>query len=539
MQEFDLVIRHSPEDDALATRLAGALDAFGYSARLASAPETYRGTPWVVIFSPVSVNDDEFLFECAEAAQLSGKEHGTDQVFQVVAGIHPLVVELPEYGRSLPSAPRRSSPYSATDLTRWSGDPSDGNLAMLIRELPPPSRRIEHPPIQLPQGKGDAEWKTARWLASYASGNLAEMGYWLTMSGADSPDNDGFASAEFLDRVAQLRVSAQKPESWTRFGPGAVEAFAKGPAALHAWGERVKRLFALPDTDNDREALGRGSSEGLCFAIQVTVGDDFKPLTQRDHRPKEYFLRAAEKGDEAALMRLGYRKEHAPMLERLAEAGNPAAMYLVAHESSTPQQRQRSLLERAAAAGHVESCNALARRSEDDGDMKRHAEWLRRGAELGDRWCKIAYAACMDKGEGVPRDAAGAYALLQETSLAGDIYVLRIAQMLWDGDGVARDREAAVRRFFFLALVGGYWEPDIHIGDLYAKGLGGLRQDRDEAISWYKVGLNANNNPVVQIVAAERLRQLKALPKDTEIVPINDLGPDERRQIKRFWAPRR
>jgi TPR repeat protein len=531
MGPFDLVLRFVPEDERLATRLAAALAVYGYSIRLAPEREVYQGTPWLVIWSRTSVNDDAFLFECTQAARRSGDLRGANDVFEVKSDGVRSWPKLPRIGEDVR---HRVGEYWTTDLSGWDGDPANGCLTPLIWEMPRPAAPAADAPI-----KRAANFNDARWLTARASGNLAYMGEILMNprlheAAADDP------------RIPELRAVGQNPDNWARFGPGALEAAQKGPAALYAWGQKVARFFLVPGVEDQQAVLGNATVLGLCFAVQVTVGNDFKPLLQADHRPKEHFARLAEQGDEEALNWFDYSEHRhlvAPFLERLAAAGNPSAIYLQSREEGISRQRERALLERAAEAGHPKACFFVSRQFSYDDNTKAEVEWLRRGAELGDPMSKSEYAEHLDKGTGVRRDAVAAYALYRE--MGGN--ELRLAQMLWDGDGVARNRQAAVSEFFRLAVRdGGLWEPHIHIGDLYSKGLGGLRKDLDEAISWYRDAL-PSNDLVVKLVAGVRMGRLRVEMNDFDKEHFGDrwcsidelpADMDEYQQIKRFWTPR-
>jgi hypothetical protein len=527
----ELLIRHVPEDQAVATALVAALKSFGFVAHASTQNQKYDAVPWVVLWSPTTAVDDDFAWECAEAARDSGNATGFDEVYVVAIGQVRSRPAFPEFGR--PPLPRQRLRGSLVcDLSGWDGDPADERLAPLIFELPPPALTPEHLPFSVPANFGDMHWRAAR-----ASENLATMAGALTLGIAG---NAHFVSEAQAAKINELRAHARKPAAWDRFGPSARAAAEAGPEVLHAWGSELKQAWHLKDVADEYAVLRPHQADNLLFAVDVCVGDGFKQLSWRTHRSLEEVLILARKGDTAALEACARGSElisHAAnILEDQIKRGNAAAMYAAGTSYREPEYRRRLLLERAGKLGHAKSWQALGSELERHGKHRDAVQAWRKGAELGDWLCQFQLAQALDAGRYARRNAREAYAYFEKAADHEPQARIRLAQMLWDGDGVAPDRARAVHSFFHICLMdGGAYQPLIYIGDLYRGGLGGMAMDVAEARSWYEAAMCANYD-VVRVVAGIRLQSMGISHPDAE--QINDLDNEDRKAAVNYWVPK-
>ncbi|GAM99100.1 hypothetical protein U91I_02740 [alpha proteobacterium U9-1i] len=540
MTELDLFIRHGSADEARAGLLSRALAPFGYIARSGPAlPPAYQGSI-LYLWSPSAICDDDLIWEAASTVKPNYAREVDDRVYEAI--ISPVRARVKLRSRAGGKLPENRLGNFVPDLSTWAGQPDDPKLLALIWELPPPVRPAEQPPLEKPRSRDEAIWRSARETRDVLS--LFSLIQWRLPS-PNKHRSDQYLRAELDD----IKTLAADPDCWSRLGERAYAAAKAGPAALHAWASMIKETGHLEDATGH---LSAGEVWPLLLLVQIVVGPDFPPLTDRDFRSIEELLRLAERGDVGAIASFRYADADVaakadPILEQLADAGVAAAQHAIAERWATKPLRKRSLLEKAVAQDYAPACFSL-------GDLFDRTQWQRgravgywrRGAALGDDWCKEKLAIALDREP--RRDAKAAFALywdLESRAIEnGWKNGQRSAQMLWDGDGVPRDRDSAIKLFFKHHIENGSPTADIHIGDLYRDGLGELAQDIDEAIAWYRVSFAAENSDVHD-VARLRLRELgvelSEHEKDGEEVDEED-DPKEREQrlaaAKKFWRPR-
>jgi TPR repeat protein len=527
----DLFIRHVRPDQERAGVLASALEAFGYVVSLRDAPFPEDENPVVLaLWSPTSINDDAMIWELAGRVRSAVDRAQSPRVYQ--AKIEAVAARI-DLNRTCPMPDDRL--FFTVDLSDWSGAPNDDRLAPLIWQLPSPATPHASPPLTRPASRDEARWRGFK-----AQSDVAALANFLRISRRDSRKE---ADAQHA-HLEELRSIGANPEAWRRYGPMTFAAATAGPAALRAWAQGIAEDCLLPDPDAPSDAYGIGRVASILFAIDVCAGVDRPHAFSRDLRSQQEMLGLIEAGDVAAMdaCRRDFElsRAAAPALERLAKTGSAPAMHALSTGYTVPDYRRRVLLEKAAALDYAPALRDLAWQCKQRGKHRLAIETWRRGAALGDRFCKEELARALDAGKHVERAAAAAFALFTEiVSDWGDPHIaLRMAQMRWDGDGVARDRDAAVRAFFDLHI--GDEAPyavAVHIGDLYRDGLGGLEQDREEAMAWYRGA--AFNGDVPGLVARQRLSELGALSDgDTSDEPDEDeLDPEEREQMRNFWRP--
>lgn len=510
VSEVELRIRHAPADGARAQLLAQALEAFGYGVALSAEPLVGDG-PSLFLWSPSAVQDDALPWEAAERLRADKLAGRPGQVYEALIAPCRTRVKL----SSLNPPPDRL--WRPADLSIWRGAADDDLLAPLIWELPPPRTPRDPAPFERP-----ASQKEAGDRAVVASRDPIEIAASLTRGGRlpasyvrDRQEKVDAAAAD----IAAARAALSSPEIWRRYGPEAERAAASLPddagAALHTFGLRVRaagRIEGLDDSAQPNEHL----LVALMTAIQICAPDQVPCLTDFDPRTTPELERAAAKGDPGAMLRL-------------------AKVVLWGAE----REKNLRLLEQAAEQNDLPAIRELARTLLFSAPEKA-VTWMKRGVLLGCREMMSALITAYEEGDGVPRDRGKALELRRRLAGGGDGEHLHSGRELWDGDGVVRDREAAVRRFFRDHVVDGSAEADIHIGDLYKDGLGGLPRDRDEAAAWYRVSFQAKK-PIVHEVARRRLAALGVAFELSESIRsgLKELDHEDKAEVRRFWTPRK
>ena len=529
----DLVIRHVPADRDKARQLEKALETFGYAVACCEKAIPDDGEHTILaLWSSTSIADDGYIEELARHVRSATIQSKTSRVHE--ARVEPLLANVRLLGHWGRGAPDRL--IFGVDLSGWDGAPSDDILAPLIWELPLPAAPSKNPPLMRAESRDEAEW-----LGLKARRDIAAIAKFLRLKIAPSRSReDALVQRE---RLEAMRAIGLDPESWRGFGPMTVEAVANGANALRAWGDLVAKEGLIPDLAS-HGTITRYAN--LLFAIDVCVGTTEKHAFKLDLRSPQEVLAQIEEGDVATMISIAYDPEFSraakPALERLARNGNAAAMLALSRSPDTPDYRRRVLLEKAASLGDTLALLLLGWQLQARRKHKKAIEVFRRGAELGDVDCQRELACALDAGKYVRRDAASAYRLYQLALRRPDRdnqIALRVAQMLWDGDGVARDRERALHAFFDLHIGDeAPYQVAVHVGDFYRDGLGGLVQDREEAVALYQGA--AHNGDSAGIVAMRRLAEMEALSEDdddSEILDDDHLEPEELEEVRHFWRP--
>lgn len=528
----DFLIRHVEADADRANQLAHALGFYGYRTELTTAPVEPNLTH-LVLWSPTAIDDDELIWECARFARVDGSGPPAP-IYQAILGP---VAARPAIHPYFSGSGRTAPHFDPVDLSEWDGDPGDDQLAQLIWAMPQPAAPSASSPHPRAETRDEAHWRPLR-----ARRDLLAMAAFLRLRIAPSRSRDD--AAKYRAQIEEMRAIGADPATWVRFGPRTAAAAAEGPAALRSWAEEIHKTHNIPDPDAPDHVRTITAYANLEFAIQICVGVKKALTFSVDIRTEEEILAAIEAGDGVTLSSVRYDRallaKARPAIERLAGENHPVALTLTADLPGTPDYRRRLLLEKAAALGDIDAIGALARTLEFKRKFRETIPLLRRGAELGDRECKRQLAEALDQGKHVKRDAKGAFDLynqiVENEDWTDKQVAMRIAQMLWDGDGCTRDREEAVHAFFDLHI--GDEAPfavAIFIGDLYRDGLGGVAKDREEAVAWYRDATTYNG--VEAAIARKRLKEMKV--KLTEEDGEDDeFDEEEREMLRNFWRAR-
>ncbi|WP_395646234.1 tetratricopeptide repeat protein [Terricaulis sp.] len=527
MGAAEIVVRHAEADSDRAALLVHALQAFGYTVAASAAPAPDHTGPQIFLWSPAAVRDEALIWDAAHHVR-AGRD-GIDHVYEAVIAPVRSVIKL-RYAFSGGNTSRLGRP---SDLTRWKGAANNDALATLIWELPPPASPATAPPFFRPADRNEAAWR-----AAVASGDIVQLARhieWALPAIGGRRDKEPPA-----DETALIRSWGGDAERWRGFGQSLYAAAKQGPGALHAWAMQVREENRLPEDCPCRDKFA------LLLAIQISLGAEFSPVTSRDHRSNAELLAAIARGDDRAWQALRHmpaenQKDVPAALERLAAQGVAAAQCALGEDWRRPEHERRLWLEKAAAQGHGMAFYFLGQRFQrDQWRRKRSVEYWRKGADVGDISCKRNLAEALDEGKGVKRDAKQAFRLYAEVyaSEGGCELSERMAQMRWDGDGLPRDRAAAIQLLFKSHIVDHSGFADIFIGDMYRDGLGGLARDRAEAVAWYQTALYASHD-VLQVLARQRLKALKVKPEKED---EEDLDPEDeqalRAEAKAVWSPR-
>jgi hypothetical protein len=218
------------------------------------------------------------------------------------------------------------------------------------------------------------------------------------------------------------------------------------------------------------------------------------------YSPREELEAAIAKDDSAAMMQL------ANMLVRGPE-----------------RELGLSLLQSAAKLGYPDALWQL-------GVFTRDPQWFTRGYELGCPKCLRSLAEGQGgEGRRKVREFYERFPLTQHD----DWSLLELARELWERDSSQGGRQQAVALIFRAHIEGGSAAADIHIGDLYRYGLGGLPLDPKEGIAWYQVTFQVESS-FVHLVALSRLRELGIRP-EARAVTLEKAAAIQELDISEFW----
>ncbi len=147
-------------------------------------------------------------------------------------------------------------------------------------------------------------------------------------------------------------------------------------------------------------------------------------------------------------------------------------------------------------------------------------------AEAGDHQAQLGLATLHDLGQGLPRDAAAAYAWYLRAAQDGVPRAeFNVAVMLDSGDGTTRDRAGAAV-WYARAAAHGNHRAQYNLGQLYAAGQG-VPRNLDQAEAWFQAA--AAELPA----AAGKLAQLRrrtpsrkpAEAEDQSLLPVQLAAP--------------
>ncbi len=197
---------------------------------------------------------------------------------------------------------------------------------------------------------------------------------------------------------------------------------------------------------------------------------------------------------------LGSPSSGLKLLRRAAEQGHTSAMYEFAmavwrgDSGAVDLDLSETWLRRAASRGHDAAIRALGQllleREDDDGIDA--ANWLRQGAEKGDRRSAALLAELYLRGRGVPRDLVEAshWLGLAGTEARTEAYAL-LAAFHAKGSG-AKDNYAVAVGWLGLAARRGSVAAQFNLGSLYGQGRGLAKNER-KAAEWYRRAALAGN----------------------------------------------
>lgn len=216
-------------------------------------------------------------------------------------------------------------------------------------------------------------------------------------------------------------------------------------------------------------------------------------------------------------------------LEAAVSQGNVDAMLELAEIVIYGEEREFGLLllRRAAAAGDLRAYFDLGVFDQEAGE-----DWFESGVALGCIHCLESLAS---------RQGARGRALVQSfyqrfpDAKRESWALLALARNLWERDSTDEGRRQAARMVFQAHIELGSSIADIHIGDFYLHGLGGVAKDKKEAIEWYQTAFKAENQEAHRL-AMFRLLALGVKPKASreQIQDVSsDPFPDD------FWDLRR
>jgi TPR repeat protein len=176
-----------------------------------------------------------------------------------------------------------------------------------------------------------------------------------------------------------------------------------------------------------------------------------------------------------------------------ARAGDANALFALAMNAIEGRGRDRDpqegrrLLGEAAAAGHPRAAYNLALlllASEDEADLARAADLMRRAAEADVPAAQHGYGVLLAEGRGVEEDRIAATAWFSRAARNGDVSgMVEFAIALFNGDGIGPNPEEAARWFREAAYRGNAIAQN-RLARLHAEGRG-VPQDPIEAAAWH------------------------------------------------------
>jgi TPR repeat protein len=187
-----------------------------------------------------------------------------------------------------------------------------------------------------------------------------------------------------------------------------------------------------------------------------------------------------------SLTKSGDKEEALALLRRAADAGNPAAMNVLA------SAYQRG--------------NGVAR------DPAEAARWYRRSAAAGHMGAMVELATAYEKGDGVPVDPAEAFRLRRTAAEAGNrLGMVELGRAYAAGIGVDKSPAEAVQ-WFRKAADGGLPMAMNRVGMAFENGFG-VALDRAEAARWFHKAADLGNKAAMENLG-KAYRDGLGVPKD-------------------------
>jgi TPR repeat protein len=229
--------------------------------------------------------------------------------------------------------------------------------------------------------------------------------------------------------------------------------------------------------------------------------------------PRRSFERAANAGDAAAMVNLGFAYERGngvpqdfaearKWYEKGAAAGNTVGMrnlgilYRDGSGVAKDPTEARKWFEKAVAAGNTEAMNSLGLLYETGNgvplDYATARKWFEKAVAAGNAGGMVNLGFLYDRGYGVTQDYTQARKWYEKAAAAGNAVGMKNVGVLYrDGFGVAKD-PAEARKWFDKAVAAGNPDAMTSIGYLYETG-NGVPKDYVEARKWYEKAAAAGN----------------------------------------------
>lgn len=293
--------------------------------------------------------------------------------------------------------------------------------------------------------------------AAAAQGDAEAAGFagYLMVNGMGGP-------ADALGGRALLKQAAEADESWAQLQYGI--AMISAANAGEAVGSLKPAVVML------ERAAARGDTMAQAVLGTTVYYFGIGDVARDDARAVRYLDAAAAKEQPMALAQLGQMKLSgwAPiakdiaggwlLIRRAAKAGDGEAQYLLGsgmisgQEGMVPNPPEGlRLLRDAATAGNAHAMGMLAlilaQGTIAPKDLSTAAALARNGAKLGDTRSQVLYAEFLISGAdgAVPQDLAQAAIYARRAAEKGDAWAqTTIGAMLWEGEGVVKDRTAAI-----------------------------------------------------------------------------------------------
>ncbi|CAN5912626.1 hypothetical protein BH11GEM2_BH11GEM2_14460 [soil metagenome] len=119
--------------------------------------------------------------------------------------------------------------------------------------------------------------------------------------------------------------------------------------------------------------------------------------------------------------------------------------------------------------------------------------WLRRSVTAGSARGRYELASLVEEGEGTPKDPAEALTLKRRAAVEGwPPALFEMGILTINGNGVQQDQIEG-ERLLRIAAERGESHAPCELGRMYARGIGGVEKDVDEARRWFRMGTARGN----------------------------------------------
>ena len=303
-------------------------------------------------------------------------------------------------------------------------------------------------------------------------------------------------------------------------------------------------------SEDSNTAFHTGYTSTKLIECYYLLGESYftgEGVEQDYEQAVEWYQKAAEAGDAAAMSRLGdcyfqgqgVEADYAQAVEwyrQAAEAGNSDGMvglgrcYEDGYGVEQDDELAMEWYQKAANAGNAEAEERLAEYSSQEAETQQNGaqalEEYRQAAEAGDVDAMYYLGESYFAGEGVERNYALAVEWYQRAADSGHVEAMsRLGNCYFGGTGVEQDYDQAVK-WYRKAEEAGDAEAMYRLGECYFSGRG-VKQDYEQAVEWYQKAADAGSIAAM-LRLGERYRVGRGVEQDyTQAIEWYEKALDE------------